>query len=157
MLVVLHTTHMVVALVVLRTSQEEHTEDTDNYIECTEQEEHTEDTVVDTVVVHTVEDNNQRLEAYRKDIDWAEQKESKSERYTSDSNIVVVVAAAAVEVIDDSNTSSLEHVDSDHFLESMHLLVVVLAAPEVLPSSKSSTSRLAFDSKMSEKKRGAPI
>lgn len=141
--VVLHTTHMVVAVVVSRTSQEEHTGDTDNYIECTEQEEHTEDTVVDTVVVHTVEDNNQRLEAYRKDIDWV----SKSERYTSDSNIVVVVAvAAAVEVIDDSNTSSLEHVDTDHFLESMHLLVVVVAQ-EVLPSSKSSTLRLAFDSK----------
>ena len=147
---------MVVAVVVSRTSQEEHTEDTDHYIECTEQEEHTEDTVVDTVVVHTVEDNNQRLEAYRKDLDWAEQKESKSERYTSDSNIVVVGVVAAVEVIDDSNTSSLEHVDSDHFLESMHLLVVVLAQ-EVLPSSKSSTSRLAFDSKMSEKKRGTPI
>ena len=96
--VVLHTTHMVVAVVVSRTSQEEHTEDT----------------VVDTAVVHTVEDNNQRLEAYRKDIDWV----SKSEHYTSDSNIVVVVAvAAAVEVIDDSNTSSLEHVDTDHFLE----------------------------------------
>ena len=142
--VVLHTTHMVVAVVVSRTSQEEHTGDTDNYIECTEQEEHTEDTVVDTVVVHTVEDNNQRLEAYRKDIDWV----SKSERYTSDSNIVVVVAvAAAVEVIDDSNTSSLEHVDTDHFLESIHLLVVVVVAQEVLPSSKSSTSRLAFDSK----------
>ena len=68
---------------------------------------------MDTVVVHTVEDNNQRLEAYRKDIDWV----SKSERYTSDSNIVVVAVAAAVEVIDDSNTSSLEHVDTDHFLE----------------------------------------
>ena len=141
--VVLHTTHMVVAVVVSRTSQEEHTGDTDNYIECTEQEEHTEDTVVDTAVVHTVEDNNQRLEAYRKDIDWV----SKSERYTSDSNIVVVAVAAAVEVIDDSNTSSLEHVDTDHFLESIHLLVVVVVAQEVLPSSKSSTSRLAFDSK----------
>ena len=90
--VVLHTTHMIVAVVVSRTSQEEHTGDTDNYIECTEQEEHTEDTVVDTVVVHTVEDNNQRLEAFRKDIDWV----SKSERYTSDSNIVVVAVAAAV-------------------------------------------------------------
>ena len=153
-LVVLHTAHMVVA-VVSRTSQEGGSSDIDNYVECTEQEEHTED----NVAVHTVEDNNQRFEAYRKDIDWVEQKESKSENYTAaDSNIVavVVVVAAAVEAIDDSHTSSLEHVDIDHFLESIHLLVVVVVAPEVVPSSKS-TSRLVAFLFEREKKRSLDI